>query len=264
MIAVPKTVHPPFLNLVNAGRGALFDFNREYRSQIGIDCVSGPFHRLKFPGVVAFVQSPSIKEKIAGVLPLIEEVNRHLTPESKTRLLVFYRSPSGFSLTEASYNRRFHCIYGFEDVLEFDDYSRPAVFHELAHSAYHYYISDSSKIDLGQLHMRLDVYSSILYKDSIPIKLLSESNYSNIREYNDIAGDPCRSPNELFASTSTILRFFHSEFFDKVSAVDKATSDLFYAIAIGVSQAWGFAKLFADEVYARLGLPVPQNGRTNI
>ncbi|MFA6489408.1 MAG: hypothetical protein WCT52_01895 [Candidatus Micrarchaeia archaeon] len=266
MLAAPKTVHPPFLKLDNREKKALFvyEFDKYHQYKINIECYSGEFYRLKFPGVTAFAQAPSIKENIVRILPLIGEINRNLPQNSRTNLLVFYSAPGVF-MTELSYNKEFRCIYGFEEALEFSDYSRPAIFHEQAHAAYWHLVvpSQENLVSLNQLYRRFHAALFVPYDKCALVQMLSENSYANIRDYNELFGHPYTNlnenfaSNELFASTSTILRFFHLEFFGRLARKDKDVSGLLYEIAAGVVQAWGSAKIFADEVYWKLGLPVP-------
>lgn len=266
MLAAPKTVHPPFLRLDNREKKALFvhEFDRHRQYKINIECYSEEFYRLKFPGVMAFIQTPSIKEKIVRVLPLIEGINRHLPQDSRTNLLVFYAAPGVF-MTELSYNKEFRCIYGFEEALEFSDYSRPAIFHEQVHAAYWHLVVPSKKnlAALNQLYGRFHAALFVPYDKCALVQMLSENSYADIRDCNELFGHPYTNlnenfaSNELFASTSTILRFFHLEFFGRLARKDKGVSGLLYEIASGVVRAWGSAKIFADEVYWKLGLPVP-------
>ncbi|MCX6770996.1 MAG: hypothetical protein NTX79_02990 [Candidatus Micrarchaeota archaeon] len=106
----------------------------------------------------------------------------------------------------------------------------------------------------------LSLWKKIRLLGNPVVKAFKEGDYPDMR-WN--AGHPWDHPTELFASATSVLRFYPGRFFywlsmyDKDGITDQRLVDITREIAIDVVKAWGKKSPFAPIVYEKLGLPKP-------
>ena len=269
--------------------------------------VEKPYSRFESKsGIYIYLHREKFKDSGFRLLPLIEQVNRHLQDGEKTNHLVmngeysYSRTIPLDIFSEYMYlEKAIYCETNIMDkdylILKGIDAARFAriipvivIFHEASHSFYlnvlYFQLNTScqqnqeKKLSINQAYGNLVMEAVSITQEEKEnavrtncypftpnyafeplLALFKESSYLVFGEDADF-GHPHTNPSELFASTSTIMRYLHRHFFARVGQLRLGSprlADLALDTARTVVCAWGSARLFSDEVYQRLGLPIP-------
>jgi len=145
-----------------------------------------------------------------------------------------------------------------------------SVFHEMAHLYMDYSLDSASLLSLEKSYLSIMRLSNFpAYQDNVPplkvdrhplLGLFDESTH--LKGAKPVYGHPEEGEWELFASTSTVLRFSHKGFFARLGKLGaRKRTRAFYTAAFDFARLtvtlWGGILVFPDEVYAKLNLPLP-------
>lgn len=213
-------------------------------------------------GIKVIIDDCTPKKDVLKLLPIIERANLCLPERKRTKT---------FSMVHLFTNLR----NSPSCIMMYDDYSfgiggssflladplraEAATFHESAHSVFSYAVSNKSAKKIAKLRSAL-INAEVCNSPDIML-ILTESTYvfeETGKQTND--GHPRDGIGELFASVSTNLSKFHSSVFAKLDSlmqIQKEAAAIMWQIAAAVVCEWKIGKFFPDEVYRKLGLPIP-------
>ena len=210
------------------------------------------------------------KEKAMCAVGVIQEINRQISGRGRTReFLVGETDLWGV----VAFKREPTIAYpAYELGLSDEAILKPTIMHEASH-VYYRYLSARQAEPVWNSYKRLmkeagEVPRPViscseqertmrLVRDPL-LSLFNESSYGMEQ------GHPFSNEGEFFASTSSILRCVLHSFWTKLDQFDATKNAIARSSAAAVVRAWGSTRLFADEVYGKLGLPIPPQAGTYV
>lgn len=229
-------------------------------------------------------ESPHDRKLAMGALEIIDKMNRLTSPSAPLRIMLCdfgvsglekHLEPGGENILKYQYGAR--VIFGTQAQMASKRFQM-MVFHECAHG-----YDDVKKASSGAFG---DVYRSMMDVSELPLgigkmaendaalanRLInhplilvfregsyiynSDPTYSNLK-----AGHPFDDEKELFASSSTVLKYFPDKFFENAGILERHYPKFAREarqIATETVKLWGNDRIFDPSVYARLGLPEPE------
>ena len=224
------------------------------------------FSKKNEPRILVDRLPPLERASAIQTVEAVREINRHISLASRTKEI----------LVDGLFCSGSASVFSFEPVIKIPaDYLEVynkinldmTVTHEASHVFYRQlsvkrsqpvwaaYEQMMKKIGEIPLPQHLSFVGSLEGNSFYTNKFLSlfrESAY-----YPNAGGHPHSNDGELFASMTTILRHVAGPFFYKICRIGIGKKEMAIRAATAVVRAWGNARLFADEVYQRLGLPIP-------
>lgn len=216
---------------------------------------------VRYSNTHVLVKEPGAERRALIAAKSIESINSALPAKLIQKVVMEKYSaildPKKIFCTQAYYCREDSIIYIGACSLSDSLSSVIIPSHEEAHAYFNRDLADVDKQHLDSLYnkVRKIILRHEFEQEHPLIQLFCESAYG-VKD----CGHPWSNTDEFFASATTVLKYFHKEFFENLNAMEQKNSKRAHFArycAREVVDAFGNARIFDDQVYVRLGLSKP-------